>query len=157
MSKAGDANLSSLAKAMEPFNGADVAEVFRDPEKTEGVRVALAEIAAPDLLTVMVGSDTGGLSGTFEGPDGFVDGWRDFLDTFATFRNDIVEFVEVDPDTILILSRQRATTATGGVEMDNEAAAICRFSEGRLQQAEFHLDREAAARAAGLDPGRRRD
>jgi ketosteroid isomerase-like protein len=100
----------------------------------------------------MVGS-AAGLSGNFEGPEGFIDGWRDFLDTFSSFRNEIVEFVEVDPDTILILSRQRAITTTGGVEMDNDAGAIFRFEGGRLRRIEFHLDRDAAARATGLDPG----
>ena len=153
MSDAGDANLRSLAVAMEPFNGADLTGVFGDPDETEQLRVALAEIAAPDLVTVMVGSARGGLSGTFEGPEGFIEGWRDFLDTFATFRNEIVDYVEASPDTILILSRQRATTATGGVEMDNEAAAIFRFGDGQLREIEFHLDREAAERAAGIDPG----
>jgi ketosteroid isomerase-like protein len=105
----------------------------------------------------MIGSAAGGLSGTFEGPQGFIDGWGDFLDTFSSFRNDIEEFVEVDPDTILILSRQRATTATGDVEMDNEAAAIFRFKDGRLQRVEFHLDRESAARAAAAVRGRASD
>ena len=152
MSETGNANLSSLAKAMEPFNGAELTGVFQDPEKAERLRAELAEIAAPDLITVMVGSDAGGLSGTFAGLDGFLEGWRDFLDTFASFRNDLVDFVEADPDTILILSRQRATTATGGVKMDNEAGAVFSFEEGRLRRIEFHLDRESAAKAAGLEP-----
>jgi hypothetical protein len=152
MSEAGDANLSSLAKAMEPFNGAELTEAFRDQQRIERFREDLLEIASPDLVTVMVGSAGGGLSGTFAGHDGFIEGWRDFLDTFESFRNDIEEFIEVDPDTILILSRQRATTATGGVEMDNEAAAIFRFDHGQLREIEFHLDREAAAKAAGLEP-----
>jgi len=153
MSEAGDANLSSLAKAMEPFNGADLTGVFEDAQQIDRLRADLAEIAAPGLVTVMVGSAGGGLSGTFAGPDGFIEGWRDFLDTFATFRNDIVDYVEANPDTILILSRQRATTATGGVEMDNEAAAIFRFGDGQLREIEFHLDREGAERAAGIDAG----
>ncbi len=152
MSETGDANVRSLAEAMEPFTDADVTEMIRDPEQIERLRRALAKIAAPGLVTVMVGS-AAGFSGSFDGPEGFIEGWRDFLDTFTTFRNDIEDLIEVDPDTILALSRQRAITATGGVEMDNEAAAIFRFEDGRLCRVEFHLDREGAARAAGLDPG----
>jgi ketosteroid isomerase-like protein len=152
MSEAGDANLAQLEKAMTPFSSGNIAEVFRDERRVEEIKAALAEIAAPELETVMVGSDSG-FSGTFEGPDGFVEGWRDFLDAFETFHNDITEFIEADPDTILVPSRQHAVTATGGVEMDNEAGAVFRFESGRLRQIEFHLDRDEAARSAGIEPG----
>jgi ketosteroid isomerase-like protein len=150
------AHLLSLQKALEPFREGDLTELFRSPEGLDRVRTALGEIAAPDLVTVMVGSEQG-FSGTFEGVEGFIEGWRDFLDAFASFNNEVERFIEVDPDTILAPSRQRATTATGGVEMDNRAAALFRFKDGRLRRAEFHLDSESAAHAVGLDPDRMRE
>ena len=51
-------------------------------------------------------------------------------------------------------TRQVGTTATAGMEITYEPAAIFRFTDGLLEQAEFHLDRAAARRAVGLDPDR---
>jgi ketosteroid isomerase-like protein len=44
-------------------------------------------------------------------------------------------------------------TQTGGVELSQPAAAVWTVRGGKLARAEFHLDRERALRAAGLDPG----
>jgi ketosteroid isomerase-like protein len=97
------------------------------------------------------------LTGTFHGVGGFIDGWRDYTETFKNLHNDITELAEVKPGVIYVETRQAGATATAGVEVDYAAAAVFIFADGRLQRAEFHLDRGAARKAAELEPDRRRD
>jgi len=142
-------DLERLAIALMPFADADLVRLFHNEGDVSRIRAELDRIAAPDLVTLMIGADQG-LTGTFHGVDGFVEAWRDFTDTFRRLRNEINELTEVRPGVIYAETRQTGTTATAQVEIDYAAAAVFRFDDGRLQQAEFHLDRDAARRAAGL-------
>jgi ketosteroid isomerase-like protein len=144
-------NLARLGGALEPFQGSDLVLVFGSEGASRGIRQALEEIAAPDLVTLMIGADRG-LTGTFRGVDGFIEAWRDYCQTFKQLRTEITELAEVQPDVVYAETRQVGVTATAGVELDYQAAAVFRFADGALQQAEFHLDRDAARRAAGLEP-----
>ena len=144
-------NLARLAGALEPFQGSDLVLVFRQKGAAEGIRRALEAVAAPDLVTLMIGADRG-LTGTFHGVDGFIDAWTDYCQTFKQLRTEITELAEVQPDVVYVETRQVGVTATAGVELDYQAAAVFRFADGALQQAEFHLDRDAARRVAGLEP-----
>jgi ketosteroid isomerase-like protein len=144
-------NFTRLGQTLEAFTDADLVLLFRTEGAVEQIKGALGEIAAPDLVTLMIGADHG-LTGTFHGPSGFIEAWRDYSETFQQLRNDITELVEVGPDLIYAETRQRGTTATAGIEVDYAAAAIFRFRDGRLRQAEFHLDRDAARRVVGLEP-----
>ncbi len=146
-------NVARLAGALEPFQGSDLVLVFGDESASEGIRRALEEVAAPDLVTLMIGADRG-LTGEFRGVDGFIDGWADYCQTFTQLRTEITEVVEAPPDVVYVETRQIGVTATGGVELEYHAAAVFRFADDALQQAEFHLDRAAARKAAGLEPDR---
>jgi len=148
-----DSNLVRLGQAMAPFEGTDLVVLFRSESAVARLRRSIAEIAAPDLVTLMIGAERG-LTGTFHGVDGFVEAWRDFTETFQQLHNEIWELTEVGPEVIYVETRQIGTTATAGVEIDDDAAAVFRFAGGRLQQAEFHLDRDSARRAAGLGDAR---
>ncbi|MDX6605785.1 MAG: hypothetical protein QOD14_325 [Solirubrobacterales bacterium] len=145
-------NVARLGLALQPFAQGDLVVLFRSESAVEAIHRALEEIAAPDLVTLMIGADRG-LTGTFHGIHGFTEAWRDYTETFKRLDSEITELVEVGPDIVYSETHQTGTTATGGVEFEYKPAAIFRFADGRLQQAEFHLDRDAARRAAGIDPG----
>jgi ketosteroid isomerase-like protein len=145
-------NLARLGLALEPFAQGDLVVLFRDERALQTIHSALEEIAAPDLVTLMIGADRG-LTGTFHGIHGFTEAWLDYTETFERLDSEITELVEVGPDTVYSETHQTGTTATGGVELEYRPAAIFRFADGRLQQVEFHLDRAAARRAAGIEPG----
>jgi len=51
---------------------------------------------------------------------------------------------------VVSLVRQTGRTKTGGVEIEAAAAAVWTIRDGKLTRVEFHLDQEAALRAAGL-------
>ena len=143
-------NLERIGGALLPFADADLVLLFRSQGAIDELRRALDEIAAPDLVTLMIGADHG-LTGSFHGTQGFIDGWHDYTETFKSLHSEITDLREVGSNVVYGETRQVGTTATAGVEIEYEPAAIFRFAEGRLQQAEFHLDRAAARRAAGLD------
>jgi ketosteroid isomerase-like protein len=145
-------NVTRLGTALMPFEEADLVLVFGSEGSANAVKSALEEIAAPDLVTLMIGGDHA-LTGTWHGVEGFIEAWRDFSATFSTLRNEIREIAEVRPGVVYAETRQTGTTATAGVEIDYAAAAVFRFVDGKLEQAEFHLDRDAARRAAGLALG----
>jgi ketosteroid isomerase-like protein len=144
-------NAERVAIALAPFPGTDLVKMFRTEKGVHSVREALDAVAAPDLVTLMIGAE-GGLTGTFHGVDGFIEAWHDYTETFEYLRNELSDLVEAG-DAVLVETRQIGATATAGVEIDYDAAAIFRFAEGKLQQAEFHLDRQGARRAVGLEPG----
>jgi ketosteroid isomerase-like protein len=144
-------NIGRLAGALLPFQDSDLVLLFRSEGSADAIRKALAEISAPNLVTLMIGADHG-LTGTFYGVDGFVEAWRDYSQTFSSLRNKITDLVEVGSNVVYGETQQTGITATGGMEIEYRPAAVFRFAEGKLQQAEFHLDREAARRAAGLPP-----
>jgi len=145
-------NLARLAMALAPFQDGDLVLLFRSEESRATIRDALADVAAEDLVTLMIGADHG-LTGTFHGVAGFIDAWIDFTETFERLHNRITEMTAVGPDVVYAETKQVGATATAGVEINYQAAAVFRFDDGRLQQAEFHLDRAAARRAAGLPAG----
>jgi ketosteroid isomerase-like protein len=107
---------------------------------------ALRPITAPDVVTVMRGSDEM-LMGTYEGLDGLREGWADWLGSFERVTLAIESLEEVG-DNVLTLARQVGTTRHGGVEIEQPSAAVWKFRDGRLTRVEFHLDREAAMASA---------
>jgi len=111
--------------------------------------ILLGELAAPGFRVRMIGA--GGFEGTFEGAEGFTSGWLDFLDAFEGLRIIAEEMFE-SGDTVVDLVRLSARTARGGVPLSTESAAVWHFSEGKLVEVEFHLDREEALRSAGIEP-----
>jgi ketosteroid isomerase-like protein len=153
MSTDPDSNLARLAGALMPFADADLVLMFRTVGAMEDLRRTLGEIAAPDLVTLMIGAERG-LTGTFHGVEGFIEAWRDFTETFDRLHSEITDLREAGPNVVYGETRQVGITATAGVEIDYKAAAVFRFAEDKLQQAEFHLDRAAARKAAGMDPDR---
>ena len=144
-------NLERLGEAMDPFADADLVVLLRSESEVDRIRSALEEIAGPDLVTLMIGAESG-LTGTYHGPEGFINAWQDFTATFQHLHSAIEELIEKD-DVVLVETHQTGTTATAGVEIENDSAGVFRFRNGNLKQAEFHLDRAAARRAAGIESG----
>jgi hypothetical protein len=53
----------------------------------------------------------------------------------------------------VILVNQVAITRHDRVEISQPSAMVLEFAGEQVSRLEFHLDRNAALRAAGLDPG----
>jgi ketosteroid isomerase-like protein len=128
----------------------DVVAALDDDETDRRIRQTLAELAQPDFEVAMVGP--GYLPESLDriGFEGFRDAWVDWTSPFESFRIEIERVIDAG-DCVVSLVRQAGKTKTGGVDIEAAAAAVWTIRDGKLTRVEFHLDREAALRAAGLD------
>lgn len=107
----------------------------------------LAEMAAPDLEVVMVGP---GLTQRFGGVSGLRAAWQDWLAPFASYR------IEPDPeprcgeDAAVFFGHQVVVPKGSDQRIESEAATVVFLRDDQIARVEFHLDRDAALRAAGL-------
>jgi ketosteroid isomerase-like protein len=127
----------------------DVVAALADEERDREIRATLAELAEPDFQVVMVGPGYTSVAREARGFDGFREAWGDWTSPFATFRIEVEEMLDAG-DKVVSLVRQEATTKTGGVPIEAEAAAVWTIANGRLHRVEFHIERESAMRSAGL-------
>jgi ketosteroid isomerase-like protein len=111
----------------------------------------LEEVAEPDFACTMIAPGEPGLRGEFHGVEGFLEAWRDWAGAFETVRLEREQLIEAGPH-VVDLSRMSGIPHGGRTELVNRAAAIWSFRAGRLARVDFYLDRDAALRAAGLDP-----
>jgi ketosteroid isomerase-like protein len=129
----------------------DVVAGINDPDADQRIRQTLMELAEPDFEVVMVGPAYLGQTIELSGADGFRDAWADWTSPFSTYRIDLEEMIDAG-DRVVSLVAMSGRTKTGGVEVAAAGAAVWTVVDGRLRRVEFHLDREAALRAAGIDP-----
>ncbi len=132
----------------------DVVTALDDAQADTRVRRTLMELAEPDFEVAMVGPDYVSTQLEFNGLDGFRDAWRDWTSPFETYRDrgrgdDRRRRPGRQPrrDDGHDANRRRGDHAPG--------AAVWTVADGRVRRVEFHLDRDAALRAAGLEPGSR--
>jgi ketosteroid isomerase-like protein len=119
-------------------------------ESLEQVLELFRNVAEPDFVCRMVGPDLS-FVGEEKGAEGFLKAWADWTSPFEEFRIEVERVIEAG-DHMIDFVRQTAVTKRGGVPVETLGAGVWMFREGRLSKVEFHLDREAALRSAGLDP-----
>ncbi len=129
----------------------DVVASLDDAEADQRVRRALMELAVPDFAVVMVGPAYVGQAVELTGADGFREAWADWTSPFSSYRINLEEMIDAG-DRVVSLVAMSGKTKTGGVEVEAAGAAVWTVADGRLRRVEFHIDRESALRAAGLDP-----
>lgn len=117
-----------------------------DEERVERLIEAISALLAPDAETVMQATDPA-FRGVYRGPEGLREAWRDWLETWERVEFD-VEGVELTEGAVISLALQRGVTRHGGVELEQPSAAVFVFDRDQVSRIEFHLDREAARRAA---------
>jgi ketosteroid isomerase-like protein len=133
------------------FRG-DLVKAIDDETKLREVETAFARWAEPDFEWVMVGpfyvrDQQQGFDG--RGLEDFRVAWGDWMTPYESYEIEPEEAIDAG-DSVVLLVRQVGKTRTGGVEMENQGAAVVWVRDGRMRRVEFHLDRDAAMRAAGL-------
>ena len=118
-------------------------------ETLPGLVAFVEQFATPDFVCLMAG-----LPPTppivHPGIEGLAEGWGDYRDAFAGLRVRLIEIRE-SAEHIVAVVDQLATTRHGGVEISQPSAMVVAFEGHRVARVEFHLDRAAALRAAGLE------
>ena len=115
------------------------------------IGTALRSIAADDLETQMILPD-GAVNAVGSTPAEFLSMWRDWVSSYERFYMDRVAAPVVNGDAMVNTVRQRGYLAGSQAEVVAIGMAAWFFSGGKLRRIEFHLDRDRALRAIGLDP-----
>jgi ketosteroid isomerase-like protein len=124
--------------------------VLGGQEWIDGMATALEGNAASDFLTRLTSESE---TREFRGIEGFREALNDWISPYAEFRLEIDDVIARE-DKLIFLAKQIATTKHGGVEMETESASVWCVRDGLIAQIVFYLDRQAALKAAGLDPDR---
>jgi ketosteroid isomerase-like protein len=132
----------------------DIVTALDDAGADQRVRNTLMELADPDFEVAMVGPDYLSTQLEFSGLDGFREAWRDWTSPFERYEIEVEEMIDAG-DQVVSLVAMKGTTRTGGAEISAPGAAVWTVVDGRVRRVEFHLDRNAALRAAGIDPSSR--
>jgi ketosteroid isomerase-like protein len=124
--------------------------VFTGRQWIEEIAAVLEHYAAPDFVTVLTSESE---TREFHGVSGFREAISDWISPYGEFRLEIDDVIAKE-DKLIFLATQIATTKHGGVEMETESASVWWTRDDRISQLVFYLDRTAALKAAGIDPGR---
>jgi ketosteroid isomerase-like protein len=141
--------LETLAPVLAAFPTAEAPLTLDNAAAAERLTSAIERVAAPDLESAMIGPDQ---SFRIEnrGVAALIEAWRDWLSPYESFRMEVEELIESD-DVLVACVRQFGTPVGGGPELEAAGAAVWWLRDDRLARVEFHLNREAAFRAAGID------
>jgi ketosteroid isomerase-like protein len=86
----------------------------------------------------------------WSGVQGLGKAWEDYGGSFERVRVKLVEIRESATHTAVIVD-QHATTRHGGVTLSQPSAMVFAFKDEQVERVEFHLDRAAALRSAGVE------
>jgi ketosteroid isomerase-like protein len=129
----------------------DLVQVFS--EGIEALATAFAGLLdkmAPDAEIVFVPVAPGNPGAGYEGLEGLMEGWRDWLAPWESYVIDVEDLVD-QGSSVVALVNMRARTEHGGVEMEQQGATIWTVEEGKIVRMSFHLDRGDALARAGVE------
>jgi ketosteroid isomerase-like protein len=129
----------------------DVVTSLDDADADDRVRSTLMKLAEPDFEVVMVGPDYMSARLEFEGLDGFREAWQDWTSAFESYEIEVEEVIDAGEQIVSFVAMTGKLGPDGG-EITAPGAAVWTVVDGRVRRVEFHLDRNAALRAAGLEP-----
>ena len=143
-------NVRVVEEIQTAITGVDVVAALDSEEAGVRIRRLFMHHADPDLEIAMVGPryTTGRLE--YTGLDGFAEAWRDWTSPFESYRIDVEEMIDAG-DQVVSLVAMSGKTRTGGAEIPQPGAAVWTVVDNRVRSVEFHIDRDRALCAAGLD------
>jgi ketosteroid isomerase-like protein len=139
-----------VVRSLQP-SGIDLVEVF-EGQRFEQVPAFAdpRELFAPEFECSFISSpSTGSVRLSYRGPQGLIEGWRDWLAAWDGYWLEAEDFID-GGDQVVVKVRVHARTRRGGVEMEHAPAAVWTFADGRVVRIEFYLERAHALEAAGL-------
>jgi ketosteroid isomerase-like protein len=125
--------------------GLDLAAITKSGKLADALNVSAM---APDMEVAFVTPAVGATE--YRGLEGFLEGWGDWMDPWASFQVRIEEFHD-GGDYVVVFVTLSGQTEHDGVRIEQPAAAVLAVSDGLIRRVEFHLDRREALAAAGLD------
>jgi ketosteroid isomerase-like protein len=142
-----------VEEIQQTLTAEDIVAALND-DRNQDVRRVFMQLAEPEFEVAMVGPEYSPATLDYKGFDGFVAAWTDWTGAFESFRIEVDEMVDAR-DKVVSLVRQIGAPKGTDAEIETPGAAVWMIRDGRLRRVEFHLDRDAALRAAGIDPSSR--
>jgi ketosteroid isomerase-like protein len=108
--------------------------------------------ADPGIVFVLA---DGPSPGSWEGLDGMIEGWRDFLRAWEHWRGEAVHYRELDSERVLVLIHGTGRGKASGLDaaqMRSEGANLFHISGGRVTRLVVYFNRENALADLGLTP-----
>jgi hypothetical protein len=140
-----------IRKASSPLQtvmfGTDIAAELR---KAAGgaVGAAIRDVADEGLHVLAIGP-TGEVNAEARGADGFLEVWRDWIESFERFEMENVDQTISEDGVLLTHVRQTGWIAGNPIPAEGWAVAVPRGE--KLARMELHLDEATARRSAGLE------
>ena len=135
-----------LAKAFFAGNPDDLVAAVEDPAWVEGVRAGLEQLLTPGFEFVTVRQSVG-MPGARKGVDGFIAAYRSYAEMWESYTLRPKQFVEIG-DKVVVEAKISGTTRTGGVQLEQDVAAVYTFEDGRIRRIEEFSDVASAHAAA---------
>jgi len=136
-----------IVRALQP-SGVDLVAL------TEGEQGAFAEIGASlfaeDLESSFIGP--GLRSDTRRGFEGFVAGWRDWLEAWQRYEIWAEDFIDAG-DAVVVFAHVHALTRRDAIDMQHTPAAVWTLRDGIVCRIDFYYERAEALNAVGLEDG----
>lgn len=136
-------NVELVRTAMFP-PGVDLAELTKNGDLADALNVAAM---APDMEVAFITPAVGATE--YRGLDGFLAGWGDWMDPWASFEVQIHELLDAG-ERVVVMVTLVGRTEHDGVQIEQPAAAVFAIAGGLIRRVEFHLDQREALAAAGL-------
>jgi ketosteroid isomerase-like protein len=124
--------------------GVDLARLSKSGNLADTLNVTAM---APDMEVAFITPAVGATE--YRGLEGFLEGWGDWMDPWASFEVLVDEFRD-GGERVVVFVTLTGQTEHDGVRIEQQAAAVFTVSGGLIRRVEFHLDRREALAAAGL-------
>jgi ketosteroid isomerase-like protein len=111
--------------------------------------------AHPEIEFVRVGEgpDTGvGGRGSWTGAAEARRSWSDYLSAWEDLATTADEYVELDGERVLVLTRIRGQGKTSGLRVDHATAVLFHIRDDKVRRLAIYWDRERALADLGLAP-----
>jgi ketosteroid isomerase-like protein len=109
-----------------------------------------AEWAHPEIDYVFADGPT---PGSWTGPAGMAEGWRDFLSAWEEYRAEVEEYRELDDERVLVFVRWHGRGKTSGLDVEQlraKGAHLLHVRGGKVTKSVAYFDRERALADLGL-------
>jgi ketosteroid isomerase-like protein len=139
-------NLELVLALHQPVLGVDLAELFRDDERTERLIYSAAPYYHPDVECAhrLLGAER-----TYFGVQGIRDSWLAWLEPWESYRWELEDAIDCG-DRVLLLTHDYGRRRGSSAEVKGNNAALWTIRDGKVARAEFYTDRDWARKDAGL-------
>jgi ketosteroid isomerase-like protein len=140
------ANLE-LIKSMMPAE-IDLVDVVNS-DNPAAMFGAVAGRVSQDVEVMFAPPPTGGPGLEFHGLDGLVEGWRDWLSPWDSYRITAEEFIDAG-ENVVLHAHVAARTERHGVDVEHSPSSVWTVKDGVIVAVHFFLDRDDALAFAGV-------